>query len=289
MDAVISTFISPGPVILEVGPFILRWYGLLIAIAVLFGLNISSKLAKQRGLEQNLISDLLPILVLTSIIGARLYYVIFNWRYYKYNLFESLAIWEGGIAIHGAIFAGTMTVLFFCRIRRQAFWDVLDVLLPSVAFGQSIGRWGNFFNNEAFGVPTELPWKLFIPEVSRPTIFANYDYFHPTFLYESLWNLAVFALLIFLFQRGIKGLFQLPPGAISCTYLISYSLGRIWIEGLRVDSLCIAALPPFCTGGLRVAQVISLVLIALGSIGLWYIYRRKKQLPGRGRSKTFQQ
>ena len=126
-------------------------------------------------------------------------------------------------------------------------------------------------------MPTKLPWKLFIPEVSRPTVLANYEYFHPTFLYESLWNLAVFTLLMLLFQRGMKGLLRLPSGALSCIYLISYSLGRIWIEGIRVDSLCLAAIPPFCDGGLRIAQVMSLALITLGSIRLRYIYRQKKQ------------
>ena len=189
----LATLQSPG----EFLPFTrdwvlpLRWYGLLIALAVLVGLNLSSWLAKQRNLEQGLISDLLPILVLAAVIGARIYYVTFEWPNYAANPFKAFAIWEGGIAIHGALLTGTVAVILFCRWRRQPFWDVLDVLVPSVALGQAIGRWGNFFNGEAFGVPTDLPWKLLIESIPRNVqkIFPEAQYFHPTFLYESLWNL----------------------------------------------------------------------------------------------------
>ena len=177
-------FTSPGPVLFQFGPLTLRWYGLLIATAVLIGLNLSSRLAQTRKLENGLISDLLPLLVLFSVIGARLYYVAFEWHNYTNQPMKALAIWEGGIAIHGALIAGTLTLLLFCRWRRQPFLDVLDVLVPSLALGQAIGRWGNFFNSEAFGVPTELPWKLFIPYANRPVIYADAEFFHPTFLYE---------------------------------------------------------------------------------------------------------
>ena len=272
-------FVSPGPELFQFGPFTLRWYGLLIASAVLIGLNLSSRLAQQRKLENGLISDLLPLLVLFSVIGARAYYVFFEWHSYSDRPLKALAIWEGGIAIHGALLAGTITLILFCRWRSQPFWDVLDVLVPSVALGQAIGRWGNFFNSEAFGVPTDLPWKLFIPYGSRPLLYADADYFHPTFLYESIWNLALFALLISLFRRGQSGRIHLPAGAMSCFYLIGYSFGRVWIEGLRIDPLCIGALPPACEGGLRMAQVMSATLALAGSFGLWWLYGRKKPLP----------
>ena len=134
----------------------------------------------------------MPILILSSVIGARFYYVLFEWRYYsginfwsKNNFFgltfsipKFFEIWRGGIAIHGALIFGTIAVIIFCRIKNQNIWDVLDVLLPSVALGQSIGRWGNFFNNEAFGLPTNQPWKLFIPIESRPRVFLDQSYFH---------------------------------------------------------------------------------------------------------------
>ncbi len=276
MDALTATFSSPGPELLQLGPFSLRWYGLLIAISVLIGLNLSTNLAKKRELDPGLINDLLPILILSALIGARIYYVGFEWREYKNNITEIIAIWNGGIAIHGALIAGVFSVFIFCRLRNQPFLNVLDVLLPSVALGQSIGRWGNFFNNEAFGIPTELPWKLSIPYSFRPKEFIDAQYFHPTFLYESLWNLVVFVLLIFLFRLGIKGVLKLPSGALSFIYLISYSLGRLWIEGLRIDPLCIGSIPPYCEGGMRMAQIMSIILILLGSIGLWFIYKRSK-------------
>ncbi len=293
MGALIATFQSPGAEFLDFGPFIIRWYGLLIAIAVLIGLNLSSKLASLRGLKNGLISDLLPLLVLSSIVGARIYYVAFEWRNYsgvnfwdKVNLFgltipipSALEIWGGGIAIHGALISGTISLALFCRLRNQFFWDVLDVLLPSVVLGQAIGRWGNFFNNEAFGTPTNLPWKLFIPYGYRPEIFLDQEYFHPTFLYESLWNIIVFVLLISCFQFGRKGIINLPSGALSCFYLVSYSLGRFWIEQLRIDPLCLKGLPPFCEGGIRIAQLISILLFCVGSFGLWRLYKSKRQLP----------
>ena len=276
-------FQSPGSEIpLPLGPLTLRWYGLLIATAVLIGLYLSSWLAKQRKLENGLISDLLPLLVLFSVVGARIYYVAFEWRNYAGSPLKALAIWEGGIAIHGALIAGTLTLILFCRWRRQPFWDVLDVLVPSVALGQAIGRWGNFFNSEAFGVPTDLPWKLFIPTSSRPLLYSDSEFFHPTFLYESIWNLLLFIVLIAVFRTGIKRSGSVPAGAMSCLYLIGYSLGRVWIEGLRIDPLCIGALPPACEGGVRIAQLMSGVLALLGIFGLWWLYGRKQNLPDPG-------
>ena len=276
-------FQSPGSEIpLPLGPLTLRWYGLLIATAVLIGLYLSSWLAKQRKLENGLISDLLPLLVLFSVVGARIYYVAFEWRNYAGTPLKALAIWEGGIAIHGALIAGTLTLILFCRWRRQPFWDVLDVLVPSVALGQAIGRWGNFFNSEAFGVPTDLPWKLFIPTSNRPLLYIDAEFFHPTFLYESIWNLLLFVVLIAVFRRGVKRSGSVPAGAMSCLYLIGYSLGRVWIEGLRIDPLCIGALPPACEGGVRIAQLMSGVLAFLGIFGLWWLYGRKQNLPDPG-------
>ena len=145
--------------------------------------------------------------------------------------------------------------------------------------GQAIGRWGNFFNNEAFGVPTNLPWKLFIPYEFRPEIFSAQDFFHPTFLYESIWNILVFVILIFLFKKSKTNEISLPSGTLSCIYLISYSLGRVWIEALRIDPLCLGGMPPFCEGGLRMAQVISLFLMSAGLLGIGRIYISKKALP----------
>ena len=275
-------FTSPGPLVVQLGPFALRWYGLLIALAVLLGLALATRLARARGIDPTALPDLLPLLVLGAVIGARLYYVALEWRQYAGNWGDMIAIWHGGIAIHGALIGGLLVTVLYCRWRHLAFWPLVDVLVPAVALGQAIGRWGNFFNSEAFGLPTDLPWKLRIPVENRPPEFHGDLYFHPTFLYESLWNLGVCALLLVLFRSASRGRLQLPPGALSCIYLIAYSSGRVWIEGLRVDPLCLFGSAPFCSGGLRMAQLVSLLLIALGAIGLWWLYGRHRSLPDPG-------
>ena len=277
-----AVFTSPGPELFQLGPITLRWYGLLIAMAVLIGLMLSSWLAKQRNLDSGLVSDLLPILVLAAICGARLYYVAFEWRSYQNSWWDAFAIWQGGIAIHGALLGGILAVMLFSRWRKVSFWNLLDVLMPSVILGQTIGRWGNFFNSEAFGVPTDLPWKLFIPYANRPYIFADSEFFHPTFLYESIWNLLVFVFLIVIFELGRRGRIHLPFGALSCVYLLLYSLGRVWIEGLRIDPLCLGGVPPFCEGGLRIAQLMSVSLMLLASVGLCWLYGKRQALPDPG-------
>ena len=275
---------SPGDTFLNLGFLTIRWYGLLISISVVIGLFISKKLAKSRNINPQYISDILPSLIISSIIGARAYYVIFEWRQYSGNNFFTsfdlfndviqipsfLAIWQGGIAIHGGLIGGFLCILFFCKSKNIHLKTFIDILIPSIVIGQSIGRWGNFFNNEAFGIPTDLPWKLFIPIQNRPIEFINYQFFHPTFIYESLWNFLIFILLITIFyQQNNKN--SVRPGFISCLYLIGYSFGRFWIEGLRIDPLCIGGIPPFCDGGLRMAQFISIFLFSSGLIGIFFL------------------
>ena len=286
---------SPGETFLNLGFLNIRWYGFLISISVLIGLLISKKLAKTRDIDPEYISEILPSLIIYSIIGARAYYVIFEWRKYSGdNLFTSfelmnnsiqipsfLAIWEGGIAIHGGLIGGFLSIFFFCKSRNIHLKTFIDILIPSIILGQSIGRWGNFFNNEAFGIPTNLPWKLFIPIQNRPLEFINYQFFHPTFLYESLWNFLIFIILIIIFNNQNKTNF-IRPGFISCIYLISYSFGRFWIEGLRIDPLCIGGLPPYCDGGLRMAQFISIFLFSSGLIGIFFL--RLKSYKGKTRN-----
>lgn len=264
-------FTSPGPILVELGPFSVRWYGFLIAAAVLLGASLSQWLASRRQVNPDLISDLAIWLVLAAIPSARLYYVLFQWQEYAANPAKALAIWEGGIAIHGAILGGLLAGLIFSRLKQVSFWQMTDLLAPSLILGQAIGRWGNFFNSEAFGAPTDLPWKLFIPFDRRPVGYQNFEYFHPTFLYESLWNFAVFALLMTLFLRGLKSGSKLKVGTLFFVYLIAYSCGRVWIEGLRTDSLML--------GSLRIAQVVSIVQIGLGTLGLVWLYVLQRPLP----------
>ena len=264
-------FQSPGPIIFELGPVALRWYGFLIASAVLMGVFLAQKLAKLRQVNPELIGDLAIWLVIGAIPCARLYYVIFQWQEYTQKPSDIIAIWKGGIAIHGAIIGGTIAALIFARIHKLSFWQLADICAPSLILGQAIGRWGNFFNSEAFGSPTNLPWKLFIPPSRRPLEYLKYDYFHPTFIYESIWNLLVFILLIYLFFWGLKQGKKIKLGTIALVYLVAYSSGRIWIEALRTDSLML--------GPLRIAQVVSLGAIAFGLLGLWWLYGLKRPLP----------
>ena len=264
-------FQSPGPILFEVGPITIRWYGLLIASAVLIGVSLSQYLAKRRGVEPELLADLAIWLIVAAIPCARIYYVLFQWQEYAQRPEDIIAIWKGGIAIHGAIIGGTIATIIFARLNRVSLWQLIDLVVPSLALGQAIGRWGNFFNSEAFGRPTDLPWKLFIPPGNRPPEYLSYDYFHPTFLYESLWNILVFVILIFLFVWSLKQQERYKVGTMAFTYFIVYSLGRFWIEGLRTDSLML--------GPLRIAQVISLVIISLGVLGLIWLYILKRRLP----------
>ncbi len=174
--------------------------------------------------------------------------------------------------VHGASIGGLMTTIVFARWHRISFWKLVDVVAPSLILGQAIGRWGNFFNSEAFGAPTNLPWKLYIPIQQRPPGFESFEYFHPTFLYESLWNLSVLCLLLTLFARATKPNSQIKDGTIFLVYLVTYSIGRFWIEGLRTDSLMLLNL-------LRIAQVISLAGILVGGMGLIWLYWLKRPLP----------
>lgn len=264
-------FQSPGPIFFEIGPLTIRWYGLLIASAVLIGVILSQYLAKRRGINPDLLGDLVIWLVIGALLGARIYYVIFQWTEYARHPEDIIAIWKGGIAIHGAILGGIIATILFARTQKFSVWQLLDLVVPSLALGQAIGRWGNFFNSEAFGSPTNLPWKLFISPSNRPSEYLTVDFFHPTFLYESLWNLSIFALLIYLFFWGLRHRDRLKVGTLTLVYFITYSLGRFWIEGLRTDSLML--------GSLKIAQFISLLLVVLGISGLFWLYGWRRSLP----------
>lgn len=264
-------FQSPGPIFFEIGPLAVRWYGFLIAAAVLIGVSLSQYLAKRWQINPDTIGDAAIWLVIAAIVGARTYYVLFQWQEYSQRPEDIIAIWKGGIAIHGAILGGILALAVFARLNKLSLWQLMDLFCPSVALGQAIGRWGNFFNSEAIGTPTNLPWKLFIPPSRRPEEYMQFDYFHPTFLYESIWNFLVFLVLLSVFFWGLKHRDRLRVGTITLLYFIAYSLGRIWIEGLRTDSLMF--------GSLRIAQVISLVGIIGGIWGLIWLYLFHRPLP----------
>lgn len=252
-------FASPGPFVLQIGPLSIRWYGLLFATAVLLGTWLAQREAIRRGEDPEQLLNAIVFGVMVGLLGARLYYVLFNWGYYGQRPLKILAVWEGGLAIHGGLLAGGLTAVIYSVRKKLPVLTYLDIMAPSAPLGQAIGRWGNFFNQEAFGTPTDLPWKLYIEPYHRPPHLAAYEYFHPTFLYESLWNFLVFAILYFLLRRRLQRI----PGALLLCYVGLYSVGRFFVEGLRIDSLML--------GPLRAAQVMSLALIALSLVGLTWL------------------
>jgi len=233
-------------------------YGILIALGLVLAFIYASKETKRVGISQDDFINLFLIGIPASVIGARLYYVIFSWDYYKNNLTEIFNIRGGGIAIYGAVIGAALTVLIYCRIKKIHIGKVLDVLAIGLLIGQAIGRWGNFVNGEAFGSETDLLWSMTVMRDGRMVASAV----HPTFLYESLWNLlGILALLLYKRRKIFEG-------ELFCGYMVWYGFGRMIIEGLRTDSLYI--------GAFRVSQLLSVVLIAAGVIII--AINRKKYL-----------
>lgn len=253
-------------VFISVGPFTIYWYGVIIAFGIFLGLYLASKEAERLGLEKDLMTDLLIFAAPVAIIFARIYYVTFEWKQYVGQpWWKWLAIWEGGIAIHGALIGAVLTAIIFSRIKKVSFWQIADITAPSIILGQAIGRWGNFMNQEAHGGPVSKAFyenfMQYLPSFIVDQMCIDGVLYHPTFLYESLWNVIVFALLLWM-------RYKINPlrGEIFLTYLVAYSVGRFFIEGLRTDSLMLL-------GILRQAQVLSLLLI-IGAI-IIILYRRK--------------
>lgn len=237
---------------LNLGVMRIRLYGLTLAAAVLAAFLLAFRLAEKNGLNSSDIDGLLPWVVIFGFLGARLYYVVFSWQYFASDLWAILKVWQGGLAIYGAVIGGIIGLWLYARKRREKFWNFLDLLAIVLPLGQAIGRWGNFFNQEAFGRPTNLPWGMYIVPAHRPFPYLANQFFHPTFLYESLWDIAVFFLLWYLFKRGFGG----RTGFLVGSYLILYPLGRFFIESLRLDS--------FYLSTFRVDQIVSLLAILVG-------------------------
>jgi phosphatidylglycerol:prolipoprotein diacylglycerol transferase len=253
---------SPGAIAFQLGPFVIRWYGILMATAIVIGLWLGHRQARREGLPTEDFISVAQWSILAGLVGARIYEVIFNWDYYGQFPSKIIAVWEGGLAIHGGLIAGVIVGLWLARWWRLPILRCLDAAAPSVAIGQAIGRWGNFFNEEAFGRPTALPWKLYISPPHRPPGYAQYDFFHPTFLYESLWDLLVFFILVWLLRPRLRE----RPGALFFCYVGLYSIGRFAIEALRLDS--------FWLGPFRVPQLASLAGVAIAVAGLAWLHRR---------------
>jgi phosphatidylglycerol:prolipoprotein diacylglycerol transferase len=253
---------SPGAVAFQVGPLVIRWYGILMALSIIVAMWIAHRRAKREGLPADDIITVGQWAILAGLVGARLYEVVFNWDYYGQYPGKILAVWEGGLAIHGGLIVGPLVGAWLAWKWGVPVLRGLDVTAPAFAIGQAIGRWGNFFNEEAFGGPTELPWKLYISPTHRPPGYQQYEYFHPTFLYESLWDLGMFAALVLWLRPRLRE----QPGALFFVYIGLYSIGRFAIEAIRLDS--------FWLGPFRVAQLASLLGVLVAIIGLVWTRRR---------------
>ncbi|MGL5330735.1 MAG: prolipoprotein diacylglyceryl transferase [Peptostreptococcaceae bacterium] len=226
------------------------WYGILMATGMLLGTFIALKEAERVGIEEDDVLNLAIFAIPAGVLGARLYYVIFNWGFYSQNPSQILNFRGGGMAIHGALIGGVLAGIIYTRIKKINFFKMADIALIGMPLAQAIGRWGNFINGEAHGGPTDLPWGIMV----------SGEKVHPTFLYESIWNFGVF-IFLWMFRKKKK-----YEGQIAIYYMILYSAGRFFVEGMRTDSLML--------GPLRMAQVISLVGVVGGIIA--HIYLSKK-------------
>lgn len=245
--------IPPLPSTLELGPLSIKYYGVCITVGVVLGYYLVHKRSSLYGISKETIDNLLPYLIIAVLVGARLYHVIDDWSYYSQNQWQILAIWQGGIGIYGGLIAGLATALWFAKRYKIDFLRLLDLSAPSILLAQAIGRIGNYFNQEAFGPPTTLPWGVYIDEQNRPSIWQSAQAFHPLFLYDFLWNFIGFILL----YRYAPRVRQLRGLIIGC-YFIWFGFGRLLIEQLRFDTALLF--------GIKLATIISMVLIILGLI-----------------------
>jgi phosphatidylglycerol:prolipoprotein diacylglycerol transferase len=237
------------------------WYGIILALGFLAGSFVASKQYARLGGKEDDALDMLLYAAPTAILCARIYYVVFYLDLYRnsdgsFNWREAIAIWDGGIAVYGSIMGAVLAAYIYCRIRKLSFLTMADAFAFGLPLGQAIGRWGNFVNQEAYGGECTLPWRMGLTVGNGNTIEV-----HPTFLYESLWNLVGLALLFLVIRQHRKF-----NGMLFCFYLFWYGLGRVWIEGMRTDSLYL-----FSTG-IRVSQMVALVcVVAAGGVLLWQL------------------
>jgi len=245
----------------QLGNISIRWYGIIFAIGVTVAYLLISKLADISRLPKKHLEASLYIVMIFGLVGARLYHVSDQWNYYSQHLGDVIKIWQGGIGIYGGLFGGFIGLILYSRLKKYNLLRLLDVIVPGVLLGQSLGRWGNFFNQEAYGYPTSLPWAIKIDEVSRIKGFENYQYFHPTFFYESALAFLGVIILVVFFKTMHK-----TSGLTFSLYLIIYGLIRLFVEHFRIDT--------WEQNGLKIAQVVSFVFIISGIV--LFIFIRKK-------------
>ncbi|HEB2166543.1 TPA: prolipoprotein diacylglyceryl transferase [Staphylococcus aureus] len=253
------------PVAFNLGPLSVRWYGIIIAVGILLGYFVAQRALVKAGLHKDTLVDIIFYSALFGFIAARIYFVIFQWPYYAENPGEIIKIWHGGIAIHGGLIGGFIAGVIVCKVKNLNPFQIGDIVAPSIILAQGIGRWGNFMNHEAHGGPVSRAFleQLHLPNFIIENMYINGQYYHPTFLYESIWDVAGFIILVNIRKH-------LKLGETFFLYLTWYSIGRFFIEGLRTDSLML-------TSNIRVAQLVSILLILI-CISL-IVYRRIKYNP----------
>ncbi|OIK16378.1 prolipoprotein diacylglyceryl transferase [Bacillus sp. MUM 116] len=254
-----------NPIAFTLGPIQVHWYGIIIGSGLALALFLAIREGNRRGLPKDTFADLMLWAIPIAIISARIYYVIFEWKYYAQHPSEIPAIWNGGIAIHGALIGSVITTYVFAKKRGISFWKITDIAAPSLILGQAIGRWGNFMNQEAHGreVSRSFLESLHLPDFIINQMYINGSYYHPTFLYESVWDFIGFILLMLLRRVNLR------RGELFLSYVIWYSIGRFFVEGMRTDSLML-------TSTLRMAQMISIVLV-IGALVILLIRRKKSE------------
>jgi phosphatidylglycerol:prolipoprotein diacylglycerol transferase len=252
------------PIAFNIFGLTIRWYGILIATGMMIGIIMANFTCRLKSLDYDEFLNIVLISFPMAIIGARAYYVIFEFNQYKDNLIDVFNIRQGGLAIHGGIIFGMITAIIYTRYKRESFLKYADVAAPSIIIAQAIGRWGNFFNSEAHGGPVTQGFISKFPNFIQRGMLIDGVYYHPTFLYESIWNVLVCLLLLYLLTKTLN------RGTVFFTYIGLYSLGRFFIEGLRTDSLMFE--------GMRVAQLISLAGIALWIIFIVINYKKRRTL-----------
>lgn len=252
-----------NPIMFSIGNFDIRWYSVLVLVGALIGIGLLLIEAKRFNISSDFIINLSFYTLVFGIIGARLYYVLFNFEMYKDDLLSILKIWNGGLAIHGGLIAGFIGIILYCKKYNVRFLKIMDMAVPGVLLAQAIGRWGNFFNSEAHGAVTTLTTlkNILIPNFVIEGMNIGGFYYHPTFYYEFIWCLIGFILIVILRRRK-----YLKIGQLTCTYFMWYSVGRFFIESLRTDSLML--------GGFKVAQLVSVLLFII-SLGAMMIISRK--------------
>jgi len=252
--------------VINLGFISIHIYSICLFIAILLGSNLVIREAKRHGISENFIINLLFFGIVFGIVGARIYFVIFNWDYYSDNVLDIFKVWEGGLAIHGGIIAALICILIICHNNKVNSLKVLDYIVVGVIIGQAIGRWGNFFNGEAHGPETTLSYlqSLPIPDFIIDGMHIGGTYYIPTFLYESVWCLIGFVIMILIRHRKF-----MKVGFLTSFYLMWYSFERFFVEGLRTDSLMF--------GPIKMAQVVSVIMFVSGiCLFIWCLFKSKK-------------